>query len=137
MGMADKGRTMDYKIVLHPHSEKEGALYPQVIAAQLARASLELIKWCQREGLVQAQVMVGGERGYSAADIRRLANIRSLKEDLGLDLDAVAIVLRMRERMFELFRELEEMERAMVAREYQLLTEIQRLRRRIAEETDW
>jgi hypothetical protein len=60
-----------------------------------------------------------------------------LKEDLGLDLDAVAIVLRMRERMFELFRELEEMERAMVAREYQLLTEIQRLRRRIAEETDW
>ncbi len=128
---------MDYKIVIHPHSEKEDALYPQVIAMQLARASIELLKWCERERLIQAQVMVGGERGYSVEDIRRLAHIRSLQEDLGLNLDAVAIVFRMRERMFELFRELEEMERAMMAREYQLLAEIQRLRRRLAEEADW
>lgn len=133
----DKGSSMDYKIVIHPRSEKENALYPQVIAMQLARASMELLKWSEREGLIQAQVMVGGERGYSVADIRRLAHIRSLQEDLGLDLDAVAIVFRMRERMFDLFRELEEMERAMMAREYQLLAEIQHLRRRLADEADW
>ncbi|MGD2155448.1 MAG: hypothetical protein PVG14_02615 [Anaerolineales bacterium] len=128
---------MDDKIVIHSRSKEKDVLYPQVIAAQLARASFELLKWCEREGLIQAQVMVGGERGYNAGNIRRLARISSLREDLGLDFDAIEIVYRMQQQMFELFQELEEMERIMMAREHQLLTEIQRLRRRLAEEADW
>jgi len=125
------------KIVIHPRSTRSRVLYPRAVAAQLARASLELLKWCEREELLRAQVMVGGERGYGAEDIRRLARIRSLREDLGLERDAVLIVLRMREQMIDLLQELNDLEELLMRREEELIREIQRLRRRVSEEARW
>jgi len=81
--------------------------------------------------------MVGGGLGYSAADIRRLARIRRLREDLGLNFPAVEVVLHLRRRIIELLLELDELERQMIQREQVLLEEIQRLRRQLATEARW
>jgi DNA-binding transcriptional MerR regulator len=96
-----------------------------------------LLNWCEQERLLRAQVMVGGERGYDAEDIRRLARIRSLRKDLGLEREAVLIVLHMREQMIDLLQEINDLEKLMMSREEDLIREIQRLRRRLAEEARW
>ncbi len=108
--------------------------YTRPIAAQLARISLELLRRCEEERLIRAQVMPGGARGYSNADLEELARIRRLQEDLELDLTAVEVVLHMRQQMLALLTEMADMERHMARREQELLNEISRLRRRVAEE---
>jgi MerR family transcriptional regulator/heat shock protein HspR len=75
--------------------------------------------------------MVQGDEGYSAEDISQIARIRRLHEDLGLDLEAVEIVLHMRRQILELLRRVDEMERRLAKREDELLAEIQDLRRRL------
>jgi DNA-binding transcriptional MerR regulator len=81
--------------------------------------------------------MVGGGEGYSPADIRQLLRIRRLQEDLGLDLPAVEVVLHMRRQMLDLLAQLDDVERRKRQRERELLAEIQRLRRYLAEGSEW
>jgi DNA-binding transcriptional MerR regulator len=111
--------------------------YTRRIAARLAQISLEFLDQCERENLIQLQIMRGGGRGLSVRDIRRLERIRRLQDDLELELPAIEVVLRMRRRMIELIRQLDEMERLMERREEELLSEIRSLHRRIAEEYIW
>ena len=126
---------MSYHLIIR--SEAEDRVYTRSAAANLARISLELLDLCEREKLIRPQRMAGGEPGFSPADIRRLARIRRLQEDLGLDLSAVEVVLHMRHRMIELLTELELAEQERVQREETLRSEIRWLRRRLAEDVDW
>ena len=75
--------------------------------------------------------------GMSAEDVRRLARIRSLHEDLGLDIYAVEVVLRMRRQVVQLLDQMEEIEQRSARREEYLLGEIRTLHRRLAQESDW
>jgi DNA-binding transcriptional MerR regulator len=118
-------------------SRKDEPIYTRSVAAELARISEEFLRACEQERLIRARVMTGGGQGYSAADIRRLARIRRLREDLELDLPAVEVVLHMRRRVLDLLQEMDEMERYMRRREQALLAEIQQLRRHLAQEADW
>lgn len=111
-------------------------LYSRAQAMEIARISGEVLRWCERERVVQLRA-IRGETGYSAGDIRRMARVQRLHEDLGLDLPAVEVVLHMRRRVLDLLAELEEIERGMISREAQLLSEIHHLRRQIAEDVDW
>jgi DNA-binding transcriptional MerR regulator len=118
-------------------SGEKDVLYPRTTAARLARVSLHLVRYCEKEKILQPQEMEGGERGYTAAEIRRLARIRRLREDLGLDMPAVEVVLRLRRRVVDLLIEMDEMEGQMAQREQDLLKEIQELRRNLAQDADW
>ncbi len=126
---------MAFKAPVRPREEEP--VYTRPVAAQLAGVSLSFLRRCEREGLIQPKVMAGGGLGYSAADIRRLVRIRRLREDLGLNLPAVEVVLHLRRRVVDLLLQLDEMERQMLQREQALLEEIQQLRRRLAAEADW
>lgn len=118
-------------------SRRDEPIYTRSVAAELARISEEFLRACEQERLIRTRVMTGGGQGYSAADVRRLARIRRLREDLELDLPAVEVVLHMRRRVLDLLQEMDEMERYMRQREQELLAEIQQLRRHLAEEADW
>ncbi len=113
------------------------AVYSRTVAAQLAGVSLSFLRRCEREGLLRPRAMPGGGLGYTAADVRRLMRIRRLREDLGLNLPAVEVVLRLRRQVIDLLVELDELEREMLRREQALLEEIQRLRRQLAAEARW
>jgi DNA-binding transcriptional MerR regulator len=119
------------------NASEEEPRYTRRVAARLARISLEFLDQCESENLIQLQMMRGGGRALSVRDVRRLERIRRLQDDLELELPAIEIVLRMRRRMIELLRQLDEMERLMVSREEELLNEIRTLQRRIAEEYAW
>jgi DNA-binding transcriptional MerR regulator len=102
----------------------------------VARISLDFLRLCEEENLLQAKIMAGGQ-GYTPADIRQMARIRRLREDLELDLPAVEVALHLRRQVVELLAQIDEMERQMSKREQELLNEIQQLRRRLASEGEW
>jgi|UniRef100_A0A7C3WIU3 DNA-binding transcriptional MerR regulator len=106
-------------------------LFPRPVAAQLARVSLGFLDRLEKEFLIQPRTIGPGETGYSADDIAQIARIRRLHEDLGLDLEAVEIILQMRRQILDLLNRVQEMEKRLAQRERELLAEIQDLRRRL------
>lgn len=111
--------------------QRREVLFSRTVAAQMARISLDFLDLLEKERMVQPRKIPPGEEGYSAEDIARLACIRRLHEHLGLDLEAVEVVLQMRSRILELLHRVEEMERRLAQRERELLAEVQELRRRL------
>ena len=125
---------MSFQLMIRTGEEEQ--LYPRLRAAELARLSLEMLRQCEEERLVEARPMVGGQPGYTAADIRRLARVRRLCEELELDLPAVEVVLHLRRQVLGLLAELEEAEARVARREQELLREIRLMRARYAEEPE-
>lgn len=111
--------------------------YTRIVTAQLAEISIEFLERCEIEQLVQTRIIRGGTPGYSARDIRRIARIARLYEDLGLDFSSLEIVLNMREQILELREQIELLERERARREEQLLNELAALRRQMALESKW
>lgn len=105
--------------------------FTRPVAAQLARVSLEFLSLCETEDLIRPRELEGGEVGYSSEDIQRLSQIRRFHDTLGLDLDAVEVVLHLRTQVITLLSHLEEMERQFARREQELLEELDRLHRRL------
>ena len=104
--------------------------------AKFARVTTEFIKECERENLIQVTV-THGTIGYGHDTVRRLIRIRHLYRDLGLDLTAIDCILRMRRKIGNLQRQMHDMEQRMLIREQELTAEIQRLRKQLAQESDW
>ena len=104
--------------------------------AKYARVTTEFVQECERENLIQLST-VSGTFGYSHDTVRRLIRIRHLHRDLGLDLTAIDCILRMRRRIGHLQKQMHVMERRMAAREQELIVEIQRLRKQVAQDSNW
>lgn len=126
---------MAYQLIIH--SGEEEPLYTRPVAARLARVSLEFLRHCEREQLVQPRPLPDGSLGYTAADVRRLARVRRLRQSLQLDMPAVEVVLHLRRQVIELQTLLDQLEMEMEERERAWLREIQELRRQLAQEIDW
>lgn len=74
-------------------------------AAERAGVSQRALRYYQQIGLLTpCGCTPGGLRRYSEDDLARVARIRQLQELLGLDLDAIAKVLRTEDRMAEIKR---------------------------------
>lgn len=126
---------MTFQLMIRTTEEER--LYPRLHAAELARIPLEMLCQCEEERLVEPRPMPGGQPGYTAADIRQLARVRRLCEELELDLPAVEVILHLRRQVLDLLAELEEAEARIARREQELLREIRLMRARFAEEPDW
>ena len=111
-------------------SRKVPIIFTRTVAAQLARVDLEFLERLEAEEILQPQELEGGELGYTPDDIGRLCRIRRLHETLGLDLAAVEVVLRLRERVSFLLAQMQDLETSFGRREQELLQELNDLRRR-------
>ena len=80
--------------------------------------------------------MIHGRKGLCFTDVAKLKVIRHFHEDIGLDIEAVEFVLRYRKRIETLKSRLEEIERRMHRKEDEYQTEIQSLRRQLAQVSD-
>ncbi len=109
------------------------AHYEYRIVARMTRVSEDFILRCVHEELVAAHTMLHGAKGLSTADVRKLKLIRYLHEDMGLTLEAIDFVLRYRERVKTMERQLEEMEQRLRRKEQEHQTEVLRLCRRMAQ----
>ena len=111
------------------------AHYEYRIAARMTRVSEEFILQCEHEELVTSHTMLHGAKGLRAADVRKLKLIRYLHEDMGLSLEAIDLVLRYRERLKTIERQLDEMQQLLHQKEQEHQIEVLKLCRRLAQMT--
>ena len=81
------------------------------VAARVLGVHAQTLRYYERAGLVLPARGPGRVRLYSVGDIERLRQIQGLMDDLGVNLAGAEVVLRMKERMLEMEREVEELRR--------------------------
>ncbi len=79
------------------------------IASRMVGVETYTLRYYERMGLVEPERSSGRLRLYSERDIERLRQIKTLMNDLGINLAGVEVVLRLMERLAALQDELEEM----------------------------
>ena len=76
------------------------------IAARMVGVHVQTLRYYERAGLIKPSRSEGNTRFYSARDVATLQRIRSLIEDLGVNLAGVEVIMRMSGRMIEMQKEL-------------------------------
>jgi MerR family transcriptional regulator/heat shock protein HspR len=104
------------------------------VAARMIGIEAHTLRYYERLGLVQPERSSGNIRLYSEEDIDRLRYIKALMSDCGVNLAGVEVALKLMQRMKDMQRQLEEMERKvrMVGE-----TEIEDMIEGIIEDAEW
>ncbi len=87
------------------------------VAARMLGVHAQTLRYYERLGVVMPLRSRGNVRLYSQREIERLRQIKTLMNDLGVNLAGVEVILRLGERIAEMERQIAQMEQ-----------EIQRLR---------
>jgi MerR family transcriptional regulator/heat shock protein HspR len=74
------------------------------IAAKILGVHAQTLRYYERAGMVEPSRSRGNRRLYSMEDIERLRRIKTLIDDLGVNLAGVEVIIRMGERMYEMER---------------------------------
>lgn len=93
-----------------------------------------MLRYYERLGLVRPERSRGNIRLYSEEDIGRLRYIKALMSDCGVNLAGVQVALRLMQRIKEMQRQLEEMEKKikMIAED-----EVEERIKDIIEDVEW
>jgi MerR family transcriptional regulator/heat shock protein HspR len=78
------------------------------VAAKMVGVPTYTLRYYERVGIIEPTRSPGNIRLYSDEDIALLRRVKTLMEDLGVNLAGVSIILRMSQRIVELQRRLEE-----------------------------
>jgi MerR family transcriptional regulator/heat shock protein HspR len=89
----------------------EVRFYSLEVVASIVGLGPATIRRYEHLGLVEPDRTVSGFRLYTDRDIERIRQIRRLRDDLGVNLAAVEVILHMRERMLDLRREILDLRR--------------------------
>lgn len=90
-----------------PESEPK---YVISVAARMVGIEPHRLRYYERLGLVQPHRSKGKIRYYSEADIERLREIKTLMNDLGVNLAGVEVVFHLVERIAEMQRQIQQLE---------------------------
>ena len=88
------------------------------IAARILGTHTYTLRYYERIGLIEPKRSQGNIRLYSDRDIVQLRRVKTLIDDLGVNLAGVEVILHMTQRVVELQRQIENAE-----------TELEKLRR--------
>jgi len=95
------------------------------VVAEMLNVHPQTLRFYEKKGLVRPSRTVGRTRMYSAEDVEELARLLRLTRDLGVNLAGIEIILKLRRRMLEMQKQIEDLvsylredgENAHVARE--------------------
>ena len=80
------------------------------IAARMVGVRTHTLRYYERIGIVEPSRSRGNIRLYSESDIAQLRRVKTLMEDLGVNLAGVEVIMRMMQRMLELQGQVQELE---------------------------
>ena len=80
------------------------------IAAKMLGTQCHTLRYYERIGIIEPSRSRGNIRLYSERNIAQLRRVKTLMDDLGVNLAGVEVILRMSQRMTELQRRVEELE---------------------------
>ena len=72
------------------------------VAARMIGVHAQTLRYYERAGIIEPSRSAGNRRLYSTEDIDRLRRIKTLIDDLGVNLAGVEVIMRMGERMAEM-----------------------------------
>ena len=78
------------------------------VAARMLEVQTHTLRYYERVGLIEPHRSRGNLRLYSDRDIALLHRVKTMVEDMGINLPGVEVVLRMMQRVGELQKELDE-----------------------------
>lgn len=87
----------------------EQRYYSLKVVAQTLGVHPQAIRLYEREGLVSS-LQCGADRYYAASQIDRLRVIVQLRQELGVNLAGIEVILHMRDRLAELSRQVARLE---------------------------
>ncbi len=79
------------------------------VAARIVGVHAQTLRHYERAGLIWPSRTIGRQRLYSMADIERIRRLRSLTEDMGVNLAGAEIALKLMARIEELESEVAEL----------------------------
>src|SRR4030043_881172 len=88
--------------------EEKEPRYVISVAARMLDVHTYTLRYYERVGVIQPRRSRGNVRLYSDYDIALLKRIKSLVDDMGINLPGVEVILRMMQRLGELQQALEE-----------------------------
>jgi MerR family transcriptional regulator/heat shock protein HspR len=77
------------------------------VVAEMLNVHPQTLRFYEKKGLVRPSRTVGRTRMYSAEDVDDLARLLRLTRDLGVNLAGAEIILKMRRRMLEMQKQIE------------------------------
>ena len=80
------------------------------VAARILGVQTHTLRYYEKIGIVEPYRSRGGIRLYSDEDLSLLRRVKTLMDDLGINLAGVEVILRMSQRMTELTQRIEELE---------------------------
>jgi len=92
------------------NAENKEPRYVISIAAGILGIKTHNLRYYEKMGLIQPLRSQGNIRLYSERDIARLRQVKTLMEDLGVNLAGVEVILRMIDRVATLQVRVEELE---------------------------
>ena len=93
---------------MNPNDEEPR--YVISIAARILGIQTHTLRYYEKIGIIEPSRSRGNIRLYSDRDITRLRQVKTLMDDLGVNLAGIEVILRMVQQMTELQRRLEELE---------------------------
>lgn len=84
-------------------------LYTIGVVAEMLKLHPQTLRLYERRGLTKPTRTVGQIRMYSAEDVEEIARVVRLTRDLGVNLAGAEIILKMRRRMVEMQRQIEDL----------------------------
>ena len=80
------------------------------VAAKMVGIHAQTLRYYEKEGLIEPSRSQGRVRFYSRRDIDKLRQIRTLVNDLGVNLAGADIIIRLNERIAEMEKQIHNME---------------------------
>jgi len=84
-------------------------LYMIGVVAEMLKVHPQTLRFYEKKGLVRPGRTEGQTRMYSEEDLEDIARLLRLTRDLGVNLAGVEIILKMRRRMIEMQRQIEDL----------------------------
>ena len=90
-------------------TDRSKPLYMIGVVADMLNVHPQTLRFYEKKGLVRPSRTEGQTRMYSADDVEEIARLLRLTRDLGVNLAGVEIILKMRRRMIEMQRQIEDL----------------------------
>jgi len=85
-------------------------LYVISIAARMVGVQAHTLRYYEKIGILEPSRSRGNIRLYSERDVAQLRRVKTLMDDLGVNLAGVEVIIRMVQRMLELQNQVRELE---------------------------
>ena len=80
------------------------------VAAKMIGVHAQTLRYYEKVGIIEPSRSQGNIRLYSERDVEKLRYIKTLKEDLGINLAGVEVILRLADQIAQMQKRLEEIQ---------------------------